>query len=269
MYIVFDIGGTKTRIAGSEDGIRFSQPIIYNTPHHFKEGVSHFWASIKAISKGKAVRAVAGGIAGTLDHEKKVLLASPYLQDWIGKPLHLEFEKVAEAPVHIYNDAQIAGFGEAHLGSGKGFPIVVYFTVSTGIGGARIVNGNFDVTHFGSEPGHQILDGKHSLEDLVSGTAVHKKYGKHPADIHEKEVWESLAAELALGIHNSVLHWSPDIVVLGGSMIIKEVGISVEAVERYLRKIMKMFPTIPVIKKAALGDLAGLHGALYSLKHKA
>ena len=39
--------------------------------------------------------------------------------------------------------------------------------------------------------------------------------------------WEELAETFAIGLHNTILHWSPDRVVLGGSMF-NEIGISVE-----------------------------------------
>jgi glucokinase len=50
------------------------------------------------------------------------------------------------------------GLGEAVFGAGKGREIVVYMTISTGVGGARIVGGKIDASAMGFEPGHQIID---------------------------------------------------------------------------------------------------------------
>ena len=53
-------------------------------------------------------------------------------------------EKLSERfnlPVFIDNDANVAGLAEAILGAGKGKPSCYYVTISTGIGGAFIVNG--------------------------------------------------------------------------------------------------------------------------------
>jgi len=61
------------------------------------------------------------------------------------------------------------------------------------------------------------------------------------------------------------LHWSPDIIVLGGGLIIGEV-ISIDSARKYLSEIMKVFPEIPEIKKAELGDMGGLYGVLAFLK---
>ncbi|HEY4510544.1 MAG TPA: hypothetical protein VJJ73_01775, partial [Candidatus Paceibacterota bacterium] len=55
--------------------------------------------------------------------------------------------------------------------------------------------------------------------------------------------------------------------VIGGSMVVKEVGISVQKVEAYLKKVMKIFPEVPPIKRAELGDFGGLHGCLATLKN--
>ncbi|MCH8048584.1 ROK family protein, partial [Patescibacteria group bacterium] len=57
-------------------------------------------------------------------------------------------------------------------------------------------------------------------------------------------------------------HWSPDIVVLGGSMILGDPFIPLDVVKKYLQGILTVFPKQPTIEKAALGDSAGLYGAL-------
>jgi hypothetical protein len=53
--------------------------------------------------------------------------------------------------------------------------------------------------------------------------------------------------------------------VLGGGMM-QSSEISVEILKSNLKKILKIFTTHPEIKKAELGDLGGLHGALAYLK---
>ena len=44
-------------------------------------------------------------------------------------------------PTFIDNDANVAGLAEALLGAGKDYPTCYYVTISTGIGGAFIVDG--------------------------------------------------------------------------------------------------------------------------------
>ncbi|MFV1917705.1 MAG: ROK family protein, partial [Patescibacteria group bacterium] len=103
------------------------------------------------------------------------------------------------------------------------------------------------------------------LEAHISGAAVEKRYGKKPYEITDDKFWDELARLLAFGLNNTIVHWSPDVVVLGGSMM-KKIGIPIDRVKFHLKKILKIFPELPEIKKAELGDLGGLHGALYYLK---
>src|SRR5690606_20277112 len=126
----------------------------------------------------------------------------------------------------------------------------------------------------GFEPGHQIVDIDGTLMpeasgiylgNLISGKAIEKRTGKKPAEITDPAFWEEMARILAYGLNNTIVHWSPDVVVLGGSMMNK-VGIPVESVEKYLREIMVIYPELPPVKKSTLGDLGGLYGGLAYLR---
>lgn len=266
MYLVFDIGGTKMRIGAAENIKKVSKSMIFSTPKRFEEGMALFKNTAKELADGGKIKAVAGGIAGTLDKNKTMTLNAPNLRGWSKKPLVKEFIKIFGAPVYLENDAALAGLGEAVYGIGRGRKIIAYLTISTGVGGSRIVNGKIDQSAFGFEPGQQIIVTPHcTLENLVSGTAIEKKYGKKPYEILDAEIWDNVAKDLAYGLNNITVLWSPDIIILGGSMM-KKIGISVDRVRFHLSKILKIFPKAPLIKKSKLGDLAGLYGALWYLK---
>src|SRR6185436_9338463 len=55
-----------------------------------------------------------------------------------------ELNKLFNCPVYLENDAALCGLGEASVGAGQGSKIMVYLTISTGVGGARIVGGKID-----------------------------------------------------------------------------------------------------------------------------
>ncbi|MDD5050673.1 MAG: ROK family protein [Candidatus Pacebacteria bacterium] len=271
MYIVFDIGGTKMRIAGSKDGKELSTPVIVDTPKDFSKFENLFKKAVDEISNGEKILAVAGGVPGTLDEAHEKLLVCKNLQGWINQPLHRTIADITKSFVFIENDTAMVGLGEAMDGAGKGFPIVAYITVSTGVGGSRVVDGKIDRTHFNFEPGYQIVDYNgevSSLGDLVSGRAIAAKYGKHPAEITDPKVWNEVEKTFAVGVHNALLFWSPDAVIIGGSMVVKKVGISVDNVAKHVEKLLKAFPTVPVIKKAELADSGGLIGSLAYLRQK-
>jgi predicted NBD/HSP70 family sugar kinase len=269
MYIAADIGGSKMRIAGSDDLKNFSDPVILNTPQEYEAGIALFTQHVVAMTGGAPIKAVGAGIAGGLSQDKKTLIKARNLPLWSGHAIAADLEKAVSAPVHLENDTALVGLGEVVAGAGKGASIVVYITVSTGVNGARIVDGVIDRAHFGFEIGGQYLAmgaDQRTLEELISGSAIGEKYGKSPRDIEkDSPVWEELAGIFAYGLHNTILHWSPDRVVLGGSMF-NEIGIPVERVHFHLSGIMRKFRELPEIVHSSLGDLGGIHGALARLK---
>ena len=221
------------------------------------------------------------GIAGSLNQEKTGLIAAPNLGSWEGKDIKKTLK--TDAKIYIENDTALVGLGEATAGAGRNYQVVAYITVSTGVGGARIVNKRIDINRYGFEPGHQIVDldntvcgpdceniehhGLGHLDNLISGKALEQKTGKPAVEITDQEVWNKHADHLATGLYNTILHWSPDVVVLGGSMITGNPAIPFERVVKKTTEIMHAFPVLPEIKKAELGDIGGLEGALYYAQH--
>lgn len=276
MYILFDIGGTKMRVVSADRKKLLVDPVVVSTPKDFNEGMETLKRIIDNIKGEEKIDAIVGGIAGPLSPEKTGLVNSPNLPGWVGQNIKSTLEESYKVPVSLENDAALVGLGEANYGAGRGKNIVAYLTISTGVGGARFVGGNIDESSLGFEPGHQIIDPDNSLcptcegndlEAYISGTAIEKRYGMKPYEIHDDAVWDELAKFLAYGLNNTIVHWSPDIVVLGGSMM-KEVGIPIPAVVKHLAEIMKIFPTIPPIVQAELADFGGLYGALsYARSH--
>ncbi|KKW26664.1 MAG: hypothetical protein UY70_C0020G0004 [Candidatus Kaiserbacteria bacterium GW2011_GWB1_52_6] len=262
MYIVADIGGTKTRIAGTRDLEHLLEPVIL-------EALAIITATAKKVADGEPIDAFVAGLPGMFTKGNRVLWNTPHLPDWNGKNIAADLETALSSKVHLDNDAALVGLGEAVYGSGRGIPIVVYITVSTGVNGVRIIDGSIDRSTQGFEMGGQYLfvdKTPTSLENLISGTAIREKYGKHPKEIEKNSpIWEELALLTAYGVHNTILHWSPDIVVLGGSMF-NEIGIPVDRVHAHVHEILKKFPSVPDIVHSALKDVGGLHGGLAHLK---
>jgi predicted NBD/HSP70 family sugar kinase len=268
MYILADIGGTKTRIAGSSDLSKFSTPIILDTPQKYDDALAAIIAEIKKITGGGRIESLAAGVKGVLSEDKRTLVTAPQniLRDWKDRELAKDLEAALKTSVVLENDTALVGLGEAVFGAGKGHAIAAYITVSTGVNGVRIVEGEID--HGRSEIGGQYLqvgDSLKSLEDLVSGASISEKYGVHPKEIDkDSPVWEELARITAFGVHNAILHWSPGVVVLGGSMF-NEIGIPVERVAFHVKAIMRKFPSTPTIVHSALTDIGGLWGGMARL----
>ena len=276
MYIIFDIGGTNTRIAASKDLKNFEKPIKFKTPLSYEEGIKAIHEAIFEVSKGEKVAGIAGGIRGPLNSDKTGIVSEVILTDWVGRNITGDISEPFEASTYLENDTAIVGLGEVHYGGGRGHEIVAYHTVSTGVGGARFVNGKLDAARVGFEPGHQILDFDRSffdaetlptLENLVSGVALERVAGMKPYEVPQDDaVWPELAMRLAAGLRNTIVYWSPDVIVLGGSMIVGDPRIMLDDIRQYTEGIMKGFMPCPEIVDAELGDDGGLYGAMAMLK---
>src|SRR3989338_3550203 len=272
MHLVFDIGGTNMRVAVSADGATIAKSKIIPTPQDFNQGILAFKQVADKLSDGEKISGVAGGIAVILNKDKTMAVRSTHLKDWINKPLKEELEKVFGAPARLENDSHIAGLGEAIRGAGIGKNIVAFFNIGTGIGGIRIVNGKMDHGYLTFEPGHQIIvaDGKPCdcggfghFESYVGGSGIEKIYHQWGENITDPAIWDEISRYLAMALNNTIVHWSPDIVVLGGSVV---KSIPIGNTKKHLSNMLKALAGIPDIVPAKLGNDSGLYGALELLK---
>lgn len=261
MHIVCDIGGTNMRVAAVVDGALGAIQKV-PTPKDPLEGIARFVALVRECAGTDVVESVCGCIAGTVD-DAGVLSDARNLGLWEGTPIVQEFSKALGAPVDLVNDAALAGFGEAYAGAGKGARRLAYITVSTGVGGGLIVDGEIAAS---GGIGDIDIGGAH-LESLVSGTAVRQRFGIEPKDLDSLEIRNALADTLAEGLRIVVRQWSPDTIVLGGSMIVGMNPIPLERVQASLRALLA--DQMPVVKMAELGDNGGLWGGLARLRRNA
>ncbi len=278
MYILFDIGGTKTRVASTVDFQTILHVEKFDTPLRYQDGVNAIFDAVQRVRDGEIVIALAGGIRGPLNHEKTGIVSEKVLTDWVGRSITGDLSSKFGAPAFLENDTAIVGLGEVVYGAGKGYDIVAYHTVSTGVGGARYVHGKLDSVSVGFEPGHQILDidrtilGAHiapTLENMVSGNALEKRRGVKPYEISQDDhVWDELAKNLAYGLKNTIVYWSPDVIVLGGSMIVGNPRILLSDIIRHTEETLEGLVPCPLIVDAVLKDEGGLYGAMAILKEK-
>lgn len=257
--IVFDIGGSHVRVARADAALGDVQKI--GTPTAPEAALAALSLQIERAGYGEPIEAIGGAVAGVI--REGTVLSSPNLPEWKGFALAEALRSRFSTRVEISNDAELEGLGEALFGAGKGFPIVAYMTIGTGVGGARIVGGAVDSRSVGFEPGHQIVDVTQgaTLESLVGGAALKRKHGIPPKTL-PRAVWNELTPILAAGIWNAIVHWSPHVVVLAGSLLNDDNGFRIADVARAVEKYRSVIPAVPPIRSGVLGDKAGLSGAL-------
>lgn len=261
MQLVFDIGGTFTRCASISGG-KIIQKEKWETPEEFEKGVVLCGEKGKLMLSGEFLEKIVVGFAGTFDQERKHIYRSPQLPLWNGGKIMDAFKDKFNCQPLVYNDAELAGLGEAVFGAGRENGIVAYITVGTGVGGARIVHGCIDEKRYGFEPGHHIIsykEEKKSLSDIVSGLALKRETGKKASDISEKYFWEEKSRAFAAGVVNVVFFWSPDVVVIGGS-VGKEMKLDI--VREEMKKYLCILPDIPDVVFSSLGDDSALWGGI-------
>lgn len=250
MYIVFDIGGSKLRVASSRDGNTLSTPVIVPTPKDPKVATQRLIATARDLAGDENISIISGGIAGVFNATRTTLIAAGNLPHWVGYNFVDAISSELDCPVKLTNDAALGALGEAIFGAGKGFSKILYYSIGTGVGGAWVVNGQLP-TQGTYEPGHQIVDWhlKTGLEELVDQAATATEQSHY----------------IAIGLLNSMLHWPADIIILGGGKTIHKTW-TADQVRAELVKLAHSYIPVPKLVFAKLGDLAGLHGALHLAK---
>lgn len=277
-YLMLDIGGTKTRLAISDDLKTIKDKSSFKTKKSFDEAMKEVIRQADILIGKNKIKGIAAGIRGLISEDKSGIQNDSTLSNWANRSIVEVLGGHFKVPVFIENDTAMAGLGEAHFGAGKGLDIVVYHTISTGVGGVKIEHGHIDEASAGFEPGHQVLDIDRTilgedinptLENLVSGTGLEARMGVKPYEIPQEDmIWDELAEYLAQGLRNTILYWSPEVIVLGGSMIHGDPRIEIEAIRKYTVEALDGFVACPFITMATLKDDAGLYGAMAYLKQK-
>ena len=257
--IVFDIGGTNLRVARA-DGVEISEIKSIPSPEHVADGFEKLSEAIETVRAGGAT-AIVGGIAGIISRDGAVG-HSPNLSAWQGFPLGAKLRERFGPQVFVGNDADMAGIGEARLGAGVGARIVAYIGAGTGVGGTLVVD-SFVVPHTqGFEPGHQIIE-VHTgerLEERIGGRMLSRAHGVRTPEI-PRAAWDEASEAFAVGLWNTVVYWSPEVIVLGGSLMNEDNGFRIGDLAAALKRRAPFDLPLPELRRAALGNASGLYGA--------
>jgi len=300
LTVAVDIGGTHIRVAVYEpDSIK---PINHERTRSLatKPGVyDRLEKAVEAIWPKEEVRAIGIASPGPLDPHTGTILATPNIPEWKNFPVGPKLSQHFGVPVYLDNDANMAGLAEWQYGAGKGHQNLVYLTISTGIGGGVISHGCLlqGFHGMGAELGHVILvpdgppcgcGGRGHVESFCSGPSIARYVNEQiqagqkstlqtqpnpsPVQIAEAaragdalaiSAFERAGRYLGIAVANYLAIFDPSIVIFGGG--VSQVGeLLFNPFEESLRKYTfhPHYLDDLVITKAALGDDAGLLGAL-------
>ena len=300
LIVAIDIGGTHIRVAVYEpEGII---PIAHERTRSLAKEPGVYDRLVQAIESvwpTEPVSAIGIASPGPLDPHKGVILATPNIPEWKNFPLTPKLSEHFGVPVYLDNDANMAGLAEWQYGAGKGHDDLVYLTISTGIGGGVISNGHLLQGYRGmaAELGHMIVEPngppcgcghRGHVESFASGpsivryvneqissgekTSLHAGPKLSPVQIAEAahqgdslaiSAFERAGFYLGIGVANYLAIFDPSILIFGGG--VSQVGdLLFKPFEESLRKhtFHPHYLDDLIITKAALGDDAGLLGAL-------
>jgi predicted NBD/HSP70 family sugar kinase len=230
-------------------------------------GFAKFLGVVQEMTQDRRISAVAGSFPLQLRGDGGEVVVATNLPLWLGLKVRLLLEQIFDCPVIIGNDMAMCGLGEANYGAGITEGVMAYYTVSTGVNAARIVDGEVDPTISRFELGYQVVNqvgGKRkSLEDMIGGRSIAERFGKKPPDIHDEAVWRELESSLAVGVYNTMLFWNPEVIVFGGSMMR---DLKLDRVAAELAQMPQIMERLPRLEYAKLGDDVGLRGAMAKLE---
>jgi glucokinase len=257
-----DLGGTKIRslivdahgaILGLDD-----RPTEAETgPEAVMERLVTSVLSALAATGGSPADLSGIGVAapGPLDLERGLVLEAPNLPGWHDVPVAAVLGERLGCPTSLENDANAAAVGEHRFGAGQGIDNMIYLTISTGIGGGLILNGQLyrGVDGTAGELGHIVVDQRGPLDDcgmrgclevMASGTAIARMAseaveagqsdalrraavaGKLTArEVHAaamagdptaRAILARAAHALAIGLANFINIFNPQLFVIGG-----------------------------------------------------
>lgn len=279
MIGLIDVGGTKLLAAVANPDGRIARTARRATPQR-GDMVEVLAGMLDEVRDGEPVEAIAAAVPGPFDRVTGALLNPPGLSgDWhrlnLADPLRERFD----CDVVVENDANCAALAEAHLGAGRGAHLLVYYTVSTGIGSGTVLDGSLVITRSDTEGGHQVLwpeasggppchcGGAGCLEALASGAAITRRFGRPGEDIEDQSVWDDVGHWLGLAVVNTVAILDCDRVVFGGGVADARWTRIKPAIAATVARHLKLQPA-PGVRLAELGDHRNLSGALLVLQGK-
>ena len=184
-YIAVDIGGTQLRAAVYPAGE--TKPLVVKRIPTKSKDQSTVDSLLDLITSAWPAEGTVKGIGlaapGPTNPRLGIIYNAPNIPGWKNLPLAQIVRDRFGVPAVLGNDANMAALGEWKYGAAMGFDDVLFFTISTGIGGGIIENGELVLGSRGlaGELGHVTVypDGplcgcghRGHLEAFSSGTAI-------------------------------------------------------------------------------------------------
>ena len=296
-YIGIDLGGTNVRVAKVSEKGDIIQMIKEST--EIDQGVDHVMNKIIHMIEGiddyQRVKGIGMGVPGPVETKTGTMLLASNLAGFEGYCIKDPIEKYFNIPTFVDNDANVAGLGEATQGAGIGCKTCYYVTISTGIGGALIHNGQVISGKHGhaGEIGNLIIDrnreklanqlNKGAVENEASGTAITRKgkvlfgdsieHAGHVFNLARQgnpqalELVDNMAYDLAV-MFSLIGHVvDPDMFIIGGGVMTKARDVFFDKMVAYYKTLVHKKMVDVQFCEAVLEEPGIIGAAMLPLSH--
>ena len=274
VFVGLDIGGTKIMVAAADREGNILRRARADTSTSLETDLANINRMIAEVAAEEEITGMGTAIGGPLDWEQGIV--SPLHQPaWRNVPLKAMMESKWGCGFRVDVDTNVAAVGEYRWGGilAKRF---LYLTLSTGMGGGFLVDGQIYRGQDGAHPevGHQSINFRSSnlravqcecgapdcLEALVSGNGIRRIYGK-PAEALTSQEWDEVAYNLGQGLRNMAALYAPDLIRIGGGVAVGGGENFVHAAKGVMEEHLKLVPA-PQVELSRLGYDTALRGAI-------
>lgn len=285
-YVLIDIGGTSIKTASYE----YELSEVKEYPTDAKLGAEKLIEKvISIIETYDNFDAIGISTAGQVNFDEGyIIYANENMPGYTGTKWREILTHKFNKPVYVENDVNAAALGEGFAGVGKGEENYLCLTYGTGVGGAIVIGSKVyhGATGSAGEFGALLMHtSSHKEGDPFSG--AYEKYGSTTALVNNAkaynpnldsgrkiftqledpkvmEIIDDWTKEIALGLTSLIHIFNPALVILGGGIMEQELVFN-KVEEKVRKEIMSSYKSVE-LKKASLGNKAGLYGALSILK---
>jgi len=296
--IHFGVRHTSLAVADARGRIR-AKRLVGSFAGHFPRALRELPQLVKeAMAEAKLSRSRLQGVGvalpGLVDHELGTCVIAPNLR-FFDVPVRAKLAEKLQAPTAVRNITQAAAIAEGRIGAARGVRSFVWVYVGSGVGAAIVVDGQvvYGKHGFSGELGHcSVVEngiectcgGRGCLETVASGRAIaaaarsglasfrhadgaqqsidaeHVAIAAHAGDPEARRILARAADYLGMGISYLLNLLNPEMVVLGGRVILAGESL-LDPVRASVARHAMRSDGIPIVS-STVGDDIMLRGAV-------
>jgi predicted NBD/HSP70 family sugar kinase len=306
MYIAFDIGGTSIKYGLISPAGEILEKDKVPTPLEETAFLSTLANIVKNFqSEHDGIQGIGISAPGVVSKDGVMTLFGA-LTELYGMPLQARLEELTGLPVAIENDANAAAIAEHWLGGAKDLTDYITMVIGTGLGGGIVQNGQVYRGAHGAagELGWPLYHGRNRAgnlercsETFYSPTVLGfmRRYNEALESLHQGEtqdtpavlelaeagdatafnIFDEYISDLTQNLLNLTAVYDPQAILIGGG--ISENLYFMDSLTRRFEEFtnrheamsrLKSYGLLGEIRRAELGNDAGMLGAAYIIKTK-